>query len=345
MTSDEAFNRRFYADRAELAVARASSSRSRSRARATTRPRPTRSRPRTSTCRRSSSPTSELGALRTALTLLDGEFAYAEPLRLALQQLSWGKPSPLSAPEQQSVRARDDRRAPAGASCRSGCRRSRPRSSAARRSCSTTTRWAATPRRSARSTPTTCSSAAASSTSSATRTSATTCASSALSRIRGKVGYSLEGRARLPAPRGLRPARVRHARRLAARRHGGPRADLAVGPDRLARAPPLRPTPATVEEADGGVIFETDYGDSRQLVSWVLGLGEPRARSSSRRSWSRRPSERVRAGRRAPLRARSSWRPPVKRRSRRRGAPTTTASARRRSAPSASRAWSRSRAS
>ena len=35
--------------------------------------------------------------------MLDGEFAYAEPLRLALQQLSWGKPSPLRAPEQRSV--------------------------------------------------------------------------------------------------------------------------------------------------------------------------------------------------------------------------------------------------
>ena len=46
---------------------------------------------------------SELGALRTALALLDGEFAYAEPLRLALQQLSWGKPSPLNAPEQRTV--------------------------------------------------------------------------------------------------------------------------------------------------------------------------------------------------------------------------------------------------
>src|ERR687885_798724 len=45
----------------------------------------------------------ELGALRTALSLLDGEFAYAEPLRLALQQLSWGKPSPLRAPEQRSI--------------------------------------------------------------------------------------------------------------------------------------------------------------------------------------------------------------------------------------------------
>ena len=45
----------------------------------------------------------ELGALRMALYLLDGTFAYAEPLRLALQQLSWGKPSPLDAPEERSV--------------------------------------------------------------------------------------------------------------------------------------------------------------------------------------------------------------------------------------------------
>ena len=45
----------------------------------------------------------ELAALRTALQLLDGEFAYAEPLRLALQQISWGRPSPLSAPEQSTI--------------------------------------------------------------------------------------------------------------------------------------------------------------------------------------------------------------------------------------------------
>src|SRR3712207_5510551 len=45
----------------------------------------------------------ELGALRMALSLLDGEFAYAEPLRLALQQLSWGKPSPLGTPDHQPV--------------------------------------------------------------------------------------------------------------------------------------------------------------------------------------------------------------------------------------------------
>ena len=29
-----------------------------------------------------------------------------------------------------------------------------------------------------------------------------------------------------------------------------------------------------VSDADGGVIFETDYADSRMMVSWVLGLGE-----------------------------------------------------------------------
>ncbi len=46
---------------------------------------------------------SELASLQFALTLLDGEFAYAEPLRLALQQISWGRPSPLRAPGQGSV--------------------------------------------------------------------------------------------------------------------------------------------------------------------------------------------------------------------------------------------------
>ena len=45
----------------------------------------------------------ELAALQTALSLLDGEFAYAEPLRLALQQISWGRANPLRSPEQRSV--------------------------------------------------------------------------------------------------------------------------------------------------------------------------------------------------------------------------------------------------
>jgi proteasome accessory factor BC len=46
---------------------------------------------------------SELAALRTALSLLDGEFAYAEPLRLALQQVSWGRPSPLTEEDEAPI--------------------------------------------------------------------------------------------------------------------------------------------------------------------------------------------------------------------------------------------------
>ena len=45
----------------------------------------------------------ELASLQFALSLLDGEFAYAEPLRLALQQITWGRPSPLDAPDQTTV--------------------------------------------------------------------------------------------------------------------------------------------------------------------------------------------------------------------------------------------------
>ena len=45
----------------------------------------------------------ELSALRTALSQLDGEFAYAEPLRLALQQVSWGRPNPLEGRDSAAV--------------------------------------------------------------------------------------------------------------------------------------------------------------------------------------------------------------------------------------------------
>ncbi|HVF78965.1 MAG TPA: WYL domain-containing protein [Solirubrobacteraceae bacterium] len=45
----------------------------------------------------------ELAALQTALSLLEGKFAYAEPLRLALQQITWGRTNPLAAPENRSI--------------------------------------------------------------------------------------------------------------------------------------------------------------------------------------------------------------------------------------------------
>ncbi|HET6570039.1 MAG TPA: WYL domain-containing protein, partial [Solirubrobacterales bacterium] len=46
----------------------------------------------------------ELASLSTALSLLSqGEFAYAEPLRLALQQVAWGHPNPVSEGERAPV--------------------------------------------------------------------------------------------------------------------------------------------------------------------------------------------------------------------------------------------------
>ena len=65
--------------------------------------RTTRSRPRPSSCPSIAFSDAELAALQTALSLLDGEFAYAEPLRLALQQLTWGRPSPLGSPAQRAI--------------------------------------------------------------------------------------------------------------------------------------------------------------------------------------------------------------------------------------------------
>ncbi len=46
----------------------------------------------------------ELAALQTSLFLLEGQFAYAEPLRLALQNLALGRPGPVEAPTATAVR-------------------------------------------------------------------------------------------------------------------------------------------------------------------------------------------------------------------------------------------------
>jgi proteasome accessory factor C len=86
--SDEAFARRFYSDRAELSHSGSRSSRSATSSRARS---CTHSAPRTTSC--------EARARRRrarratdALYLLEGKFAYAEPLRLALQNLALGRP-------------------------------------------------------------------------------------------------------------------------------------------------------------------------------------------------------------------------------------------------------------
>src|SRR6266566_2819617 len=46
----------------------------------------------------------ELAALQTCLILLDGKFAYAEPLRLALQNLALGRPGFAEAPTDTALR-------------------------------------------------------------------------------------------------------------------------------------------------------------------------------------------------------------------------------------------------
>jgi proteasome accessory factor BC len=214
----------------------------------------------------------ELGALRTALSLLDGEFAYAEPLRLALQQLSWGKPSPLDAPEQGSVALA----VTAGAGGRDLSQRlSKIETAIFRRKTIlfdyyTIGRDAEEKRkvdpyhllyrggqfyligyaherddvRVFR-----------------------------VSRIRGKVGYSSKAEHDFNRPEDFDP-------RIYATRtdwqlgdtKGRARLHLSNRVDWLA----LRHFghAGEVTETEDGVLFETDYADSRQMVAWVLGLGE-----------------------------------------------------------------------
>ena len=98
-----------------------------------------------------------------------------------------------------------------------------------------------------------------------------------LSRIRGKVGFSSKAEHDFQRPADFDP------------RAYATRADWQLGETRstariwlsdriewLVRRH-LSESVGTTEKADDGVVFETSYGDSRQLVSWVLGLG-PRAR-------------------------------------------------------------------
>ena len=147
----------------------------------------------------------ELASLQFALTLLDGEFAYAEPLRLALQQISWGRPSPLQ-------RARPARRsrsaspaAPAATTSPSAWPRSRRRSSARRRSPSTTTRWSATRSARARSTPTTCSSSGGQFYLLGRSHERDALRVFRLSRIRGKVAYATKAEHDFKRPKDFDP--------------------------------------------------------------------------------------------------------------------------------------------
>jgi proteasome accessory factor BC len=214
----------------------------------------------------------ELGALRMSLSLLDGEFAYAEPLRLALQQLSWGKPSPLDAPEELSVALA----VTAGAGGRDLSQRlSKVETAIFRRKTIvfdyyTIGRDAQEARkvdpyhllykggqfylighsherddtRVFR-----------------------------VSRIRGKVGYSSKAEHDFNRPEDF------ESRQYAVRTDwqlgepiGRARIWLSNRIDWLARR--HFGHAGEVTEVEDGVIFETDYANARQMVSWVLGLGE-----------------------------------------------------------------------
>jgi proteasome accessory factor BC len=240
----------------------------------------------------------ELGALRTALSLLDGEFAYAEPLRLALQQLSWGKPSPLAAPEHRSVAL--------GMTASAGGRElsqrlSKIETAIFRRktivfSYYTMSRDAKEERRvdpyhllfrggqfylvghsherdDVR--------------------------VFRLSRIRGKVGYASKAEHDFPPPEDFDP-RV-YATRTdwqlgdpagTARIWISNRIDWLVE-RHFGHAGQTVPAAEVDDAPDEGVVFETDYAEPRQVVSWALGLGE-RARVLDPPELAEEAAERVR---------------------------------------------------
>ena len=181
----------------------------------------------------------ERAALQTALTLLDGEFAYAEPLRLALQQITWGRPSPLGSDSRQTIglgitasagggevsaaagedRHRDlppqaDRvRLPHDGERRDRAAQGRPVPPAVRGRPVLPRRLRARAQGRAR---------------------LPALADPRQGRLRD------QGRARLPAPRGLRPARLREPDPVAARRRGRRGRGRGPGGRRLVRRAPVR---------------------------------------------------------------------------------------------------------
>lgn len=292
MSSDEAFNRRFYADRAELAslgieLEIEKSSEGSFEAETYTLP------PENFYLPAIEFSDEELSGLRTALTLLDGEFAYAEPLRLALQQLSWGKPSPLTDAGQQSVRLAMT--ASSGGRDLSQ-RLSKVETAIFRRKTIVFDYYTlgrdAEERRKVdpyhllfqggqfylvgysheRD---------------AIRV-------FRLSRMRGKVGYSSKAEHDFQRPEDFDPREYARRADWQFGEHAGvARIWLSDRIDWLVRRH-LGPDVGKVVEEDGdGVVFETPYGDARQLIAWVLGLGE-RARILEPSELADRAQERVR---------------------------------------------------
>jgi proteasome accessory factor C len=221
----------------------------------------------------------ELGALRTSLSLLDGEFAYAEPLRLALQQLSWGKPSPLSAPENRQVALG----VTAGAGGRELSQRLAKVETAIFRRKTIVFEYYTMGRDAEEQRKVDPYHllfrggqfylVGHSHERDAVRV-------FRLSRIRGKVGYASKAEHDFPPPEGFDPRG--YATRTdwqlgdtidTARIWIAPQIDWLVE-RHYGHAGTVTPAAEVDDAPDEGTVFETVYGDERQIVSWALGLGE-----------------------------------------------------------------------
>ena len=240
----------------------------------------------------------EHASLQTALKLLDGEFAYAEPLRLALQQITWGRPSPLDSPEQRSVGLGITASA-GGAEVSARLakidtaiyRRKRIEFEYFTMQSGEVAQRRVDPyqlvyqggqfylvghsheRDGVR--------------------------VFRLSRIRGKVAYATKAEHDFQRPAGLRPARVRQPHPVAARatprrpRRSGCRT-ASPGTSSATSAPTARwPT------SGDGRVFRTPYSIPRLVISWALGYGE-HARIAGPPELVRRGARAARRDRRAP---------------------------------------------
>ena len=212
----------------------------------------------------------ELAALQTALSLLDGEFAYAEPLRLALQQLTWGRPSPLGSPAQRAIGLGITGSAGGGElSARLAkidtaiYRRKRIEFEYYTMQTGTTAQRLVDPyellfeggqfylvgwsheREDVR--------------------------VFRLSRIRGKVAYATKAEHDFQRPDDFDPRALRQPHPVAARRGDRHRGDLGLRPHRLARRAQLRRLRHARRDADdGGRIFRTRYAIPRLLLAWAI---------------------------------------------------------------------------
>ena len=206
----------------------------------------------------------ELAALQTALYMLEGTFAYAEPLRLALQNLALGRPGFDDAPTETaaSVQVRDPDYSPEMAG-----RLSKLESAISKQRTIKFSYWS--PRRdrraSGRSTPTRCGATAAPGTSSATTSTTTTSAPSASP---GSAATS--------------------ASPPAASATSASRPTSTSTPTASARTGSTAPSPGTAKiEVNGDTawwvhrtlreagtlvdgVFETDYAAIEPLAGWVL---------------------------------------------------------------------------